>query len=285
MSKNYILLSSLFLLGVAAGAAVMYERGGGDSRDEAQEIPSQPEQAAAESAHPMAGAFAVSRLSDSERIEVIEEQLGVLTQRIEELERGSAADDEDVNPGTVVIDGQSNVDTPVSRLNPAVTASNLINAGVEQDLAADIVRRANEIDLKLLELRDRASREGYFGTDRYAREVAALREQSPSLRDEIGDDRYDSYLFATRQNNRVRAVSVMMGSPAELAGMQDGDMILSYDNTRMFNWNELQAATALGERGEYVNVAVLRNGQLHNLWIPRGPLGIRLGTVRVKPRE
>lgn len=285
MSKTHILLSALFLLGVAAGAAVMYERGSGDSRDTPQEIPSQRAQAAADSVHPMAGAFAVTRLSDSERIEVIEEQLDVLTRRIEELERGNAEDDEDGKPGTVVIDGQSNVDTPVSRLNPAVTTSNLINAGVEQDLAADIVRRANEIDLKLLELRDRASREGYFGTDRYAREVAALREQSPSLRDEIGDDRYDSYLFATRQNNRVRAVSVMMGSPAELAGMQDGDMILSYDNTRVFNWNELQTATALGERGEYVNVTVLRNGQLHNLWIPRGPLGIRLGTVRVKPQE
>ena len=89
--------------------------------------------------------------------------------------------------------------------------------------------------------------------------------------------------LAHEQRNRVRAVSVMMGSPAEMAGMKDGDMILSYDNRRMFNWNELQAATSLGERGEYVNVTVLRNGQQLNLWIPRGPLGIRLGSVRQKP--
>ena len=59
--------------------------------------------------------------------------------------------------------------------------------------------------------------------------------------------------------------------------------LLSYDNERMFNWNELQAATAKGERGEYVNVTVLRNGQLVNLWMPRGPLGVRLGAARVKP--
>jgi len=285
MRKNYILLPSLFLLGAAAGVAIMYDRGESENRPVPEQLPSQASQAAAESVHPMAGAFAVTRLTDSERIEMIEEQLAVLARRIDELERSSTADDEGGKPGTVVIDGQSSVDTPVSRLNPAVTTDNLVKAGVDQDLAADIVRRANAIDLKLLELRDRASREGYFGTDRYAQEVAALRAQSPSLRGEIGDDRYDSYLFSTGQNNRVRAVSVMMGSPAETAGMQDGDMILNYDNKRMFNWGELQEATALGERGEYVNVTVLRNGQLHNLWIPRGPLGIRLGTVRVKPRE
>ena len=75
----------------------------------------------------------------------------------------------------------------------------------------------------------------------------------------------------------------MMGSPAEMSGMNDGDMILNYDDKRMFSWSELQDATSRGERGEYVNVTVLRNGQLVNLWVPRGPLGIRLGTARVKP--
>jgi len=76
---------------------------------------------------------------------------------------------------------------------------------------------------------------------------------------------------------------VMMGSPAEMSGMKDGDLVLNYDNRRIFNWNELQDATSGGERGEYVNLAVQRNGQLVNLWIPRGPLGVRLSSARVKP--
>jgi C-terminal processing protease CtpA/Prc len=166
-----------------------------------------------------------------------------------------------------------------------VTTDNLVKAGIDPELAADIVRRRNEIDMKLLELRDRAAREAYIGTERYAEELEALREQNIPLRDEIGEEYYDSYLFASGRTNRVRIASVMIGSPAETSGMLDGDMIISYDNRRMFNWNELQEATSLGERGEYVNVTVLRNGELVNLWMPRGPLGVRLGAARVKPWE
>lgn len=285
MNKNLVLLPGLFALGIAVGMAVMVSRSKDDSSEPAQTLPAQSASPAA-AEHPMARSFAAAQRSDSERIQALENQLHLLGQRIDELERSSAeraAGDEDANPGTLVIDGHSNVDTPVSGVNPAVTTSNLVKAGVNPGIAADITRRRNEIDLRLLELRDRATREGYYGTDRYAREVAALRELSPSLRDEIGEESYDNYLFTTGQSNRVRVASVMMGSPAEAAGMQNGDLVVSYGDQTIFSWNELQAATATGERGEYVNVTVLRNGQLQNLWIPRGPLGVRLGTARVKP--
>jgi S1-C subfamily serine protease len=75
----------------------------------------------------------------------------------------------------------------------------------------------------------------------------------------------------------------MLGSPAEQAGIETGDVILSYGDRQLFNWSELQDATTRGERGEYVNVTVLREGQMLNLWLPRGPLGVRLGSTRVKP--
>lgn len=283
MNRSLIILPALFMLGVAAGVALVYERVSDDGHSAA---PPQPSSAAEGFEHPMAGAFAVTQRADPERIQAIEEQLRTLAARIDVLERGAAAAETDAGDGatgTLVVDSQSSADTPVSVQNPAVTTGALVKAGVAQELAADIVRRRNAIDLQLLELRDRAARDGYFGTERYLREVAALREQNPSLREEIGEDYYDNYLFATGQNNRVRAVSVMMGSAAEMAGMQDGDVILNYDNQRMFDWRELQEATAMGERDEYVNVTVFRNGQVHNLWIPRGPLGIRLGAVRVKP--
>ena len=65
--------------------------------------------------------------------------------------------------------------------------------------------------------------------------------------------------------------------------MRDGDLILSYGDQQLFDWGELKAATTEGERGEYVNVTIMRNGELMNLWVPRGPLGVRLGSMRVKP--
>jgi hypothetical protein len=237
--------------------------------------------------HPMANAFATSREPDSERIQLLEEQMRYLHARIDELEQAVAASVEPDPPAAdnniMAISPASMADTPITRQNPMLTTDSLVKAGIDPAVAADIVRRKNDIDLQLLELRDRAMREGYLGTGRYQQELNALMANNVVLRDEIGDDAYDRYLFATGQRNRVKIASVMMGSPAEQAGLKTGDMILSYNDKPMFNWNELQDATAKGERGEYVNVTVLRNGQLMNMWLPRGPLGVRLGTVRIRP--
>ena len=278
MNKQFILIPGLFALGVAAGIAMMYDRGKEKSIQSASPAP-----APIAGDHPMSGAFVITQVSDSDRIRTLEQQLLVLNDRIEQLEQVVDELNETKESAAIAILKPSIVDTPVSSMSPAMTTKNLVNAGIDEELAADIVRRRNEIDMNILELRDRASRDGYLDTERYARELNELREQDISLRDEIGDDYYDNYLFASGQGNRVKVASVMMGSPAEMSGMKDGDMILNYDNQRIFNWNELQDVTSRGERGEYVNVAVLRNGQLVNLWVPRGPLGIRLATARVKP--
>lgn len=284
MNKQLIIIPGLFALGIAAGVAIMYDR----DRELSQQPVVEPQTTATlqpeTSKFPPANAFIVAQTSDSDRIQALEKQLGLLNDRIEELEQLVTAEKEDENvTGALTMHTPTTVDTPVSSTSPAVTTDILVRAGINEELAADIVRRRNEIDISILELRDRATREGYLNTERFTREMKALREQDISLRDDIGDDYYDSYLFASGQSNRVRVASVMMGSQAEMSGMQDGDMILSYDNRRMFSWSELQQATSQGERGEYVNVAVSRNGQQVNLWIPRGPLGIRLGTARVKP--
>jgi hypothetical protein len=284
MNRQFIFIPGLFALGVAAGIAMMYNSGKDNSPQLAEELQTAAARDTETGSHPMANAFITTQTSDSDRIAALEQQLQLINDRIGELER---VVDEELNEtkasGAIAILKPSTVDTPVSRLSPAITTENLVKAGIDEELAADIVRRRNEIDLKILELRDRASRDGYLDTERYALELNQLREQDISLRDEIGDDYYDRYLFAMGQSNRVKVASVMMGSPAEMSGMKNGDVILNYDNRRMFNWNELQEATSRGERGEYVNVAVLRNGQLVNLWVPRGPLGVRLGAARVKP--
>ena len=287
MNKQVILIPGLFALGIAAGIAVMYDRDNENALLAVDQQHTPPALDRESSDHPMANAFVIARDSGNERIQVLENKIQLLTERIEELEQLADVEvemDEKKQAGALAIQSPSTVDTPVSSLNPAMTTDNLVRAGINEELAADIVRRRNEIDMKILELRDVASREGYLNTGRYTRELNKLREQDISLRDEIGDEYYDNYLYASGQSNRVKVASVMMGSPAESSGINKGDLILNYDNRRIFNWNELQGATSGGERGEYVNVTVLRNGQQLNLWIPRGPLGIRLGTVRAKPQ-
>jgi len=284
MNKQYILIPGLLLLGIAAGVAMMYDRDKVKTPQSIEQLQTSPALLTEASDHPMANAFVITRGSDSERIQALENQIQLLNERIEEIEQLVDAElDETKETSALTIHSPTTVDTPVSSMSPAMTTENLVKAGINEELAADIVRRRNETDMKILELRDRASREGYLNTGRYTREMNELREHDTSLRDEIGDDYYDSYLYVSGQSNRVRVASVMMGSPAEMSGMNNGDMILNYDDRRMFNWSELQGATSRGERGEYVNVTVLRNGQLVNLWVPRGPLGIRLGTARVKP--
>jgi membrane-associated protease RseP (regulator of RpoE activity) len=284
MNKNFIFIPGLFALGIATGIAMMHGRGKDKTPEPAEQLQTAPFQDTETGNHPMANAFVVTPVSDSDRMQAIEQQLRLLDDRIGELEQ--VVDDElneSKKSGATAILKPSTVDTPVSSLSPAMTTENLVKAGLDEELAADIIRRRNEMDMKILELRDRASRDGYLDTERYAGELNELRERDIPLRDEIGDEYYDRYLYASRQSNRVRVASVMMGSPAEMSGMKDGDLILNYDDRRIFNWSELQEATSRGERGEYVNVTVLRNGQLLNLWVPRGPLGVRLGTARVKP--
>jgi S1-C subfamily serine protease len=160
---------------------------------------------------------------------------------------------------------------------------NLIKGGIDASLAEDIVRRKNSIELQRLALYDLATREGYLNTQRYFDELEAINSSDISLRDELGDETYDSYLYNSKQNNRIRISSVMLGSAAEQAGIKKGDVVLSYDNTRMFNWQELKDATAEGQLGEYVSISIYRSGEIFSFSVPRGPLGIQLGATRLAP--
>jgi len=177
----------------------------------------------------------------------------------------------------------------VNKVKPAIknfqlyTVERLVNGGIDEALAQTIVREQSETELKRLELHDKAVRENYYLTPRYQQELEDIDSESLSLRERIGDYQYDRYLFNSRINNRVKATSVMQGSAAEQAGIQNGDIILDYDGKKIFNWAELKNATTEGERDEYVTIDVLRNGELFSLTIPRGPLGIRLGAARIEP--
>lgn len=160
---------------------------------------------------------------------------------------------------------------------------NLTAAGIDHFLASDIVRRKNAVELKRLELQDHATRNGYLNSPRYFDELEAINRQDVSLRDELGDDLYDEYLYSSKQNNRVKIASVMLGSAAEQAGIREDDIVLSYDVQRIFTWRELKSATTQGELGEYILISIYRDGEIFTLSVPRGPLGIQLGATRMQP--
>ena len=155
-------------------------------------------------------------------------------------------------------------------------------AGVEESVVLEIKRRHDEIALNEVYLRDLASREGWLDTPRFAEELAQIKARELSVRTEIGDDAYDRYLAALDHPNRVAVHEVLLDSPAAAAGLQNGDLILRYGDSRIFALNELVQATRGGIAGEPVRVEVVRQGRQLEIEVPRGPLGIRIAATHVK---
>lgn len=269
MVKKCLLVFAVLVMGVFAG---MFWRDRGEPlvAEVADEIES--------TAQPLAYAE-----YDMQRIEMLESLVLDLHSRVETIEAerpglAMAAVDEvpldTENPPFAAAENAS----PTNRSTSI--ADNLIRAGIDQWLAEDIVQRIDTSALKKLELRHKATRQGYLGTQRFREESKLL---DVSIQKEVGDDNFDRYLFASGQTNRVAVNSVMTGSAAEQAGVVNGDLILSYDQHRLFNVRELVTATTEGNRYEWIDIIVERDGSVLTLSIPRGPLGVRLIPTRVNP--
>lgn len=178
--------------------------------------------------------------------------------------------------GDVVIAGEQGAgDTP--------PVDSFVAAGLDPQTAADIRARRDAFSLARLELIDRAAREGWDESDRLDEALEALEARRPDLREELGDEAYDRYLFEEGRSNRVGIASVISGSAAADAGLAPGDVVLSYAGSRVFRLPELQAATREGTLGEYVQLSVLRGGDVVAIDVPRGPLGVTLDGVRRSP--
>ena len=115
--------------------------------------------------------------------------------------------------------------------------------------------------MQQMALDDRARREGWFNTPRYFEEVRALDSGPESVRNYLGDEAYDRYLYATGRPNRLSVQSVIATSPAEQAGLMQGDVILSYGDQRVFSTAQLIDLRSSGAQGEPVLMQILRNGE------------------------
>jgi hypothetical protein len=165
---------------------------------------------------------------------------------------------------------------------PSFDAESLLAAGYPSREAERLRERWERLALDRLELNDRALREGWLLEPRLQEEHRAL---DAAFREEIGEEGYDAFLYATGQPNRVLVKEVIARSPASRAGVLPGDMIVSYDGSRTFVLRDLQLATAQGQRGELVRIEVVRDGQPLTLRVQRGPLGIILRGGAEPPRS
>ena len=99
------------------------------------------------------------------------------------------------------------------------------------------------------------------------------------MRAELGDQDYERFLTAQGRSTSVNVMGVLASSPAERAGLQPGDEIVSYDGRRVFDAQELNELTiggagASGSTSASVVIDVRRNGQNMQIVLPRGPIGI-----------
>ena len=215
-------------------------------------------------------------ITDKQYPHKLETEVTALRKKITFLEK-SLNDQQQTSEKNSEEEPQEN--TPVKKLSKEV----LIQIGVTESIANDILSRLSQFEYQLLELHDRAEREGYLSSSRYSRERNKLRLNAPSLQKELGKDNYDNYLYITEQNNRISVSTVMMNSPAEKLGVQAGDIILNYANEKILSWQELRKLTRNGVYGEYVNLNILRDGKMLNILVPRGPLGVQLEATKLDP--
>jgi len=159
----------------------------------------------------------------------------------------------------------------------------LIDAGIDASEIQRLKERFEKQELETLYLRDKAVREDWLGTRRYREELQALEAQAGNMKEELDEEAYAAYLFASGQSNRVSVQSVLTGSAANNSGILPDDHILRYDNQRIYNWRDLRNATTQGDINETITIEVMRNNKRMEFYVQRGPLGIRMSPVSVAP--
>jgi hypothetical protein len=158
----------------------------------------------------------------------------------------------------------------------------LLDSGMDNALVSELKATFEQLEMERLFLRDRAAREGW-DRDKTRSEMDVLESREDELRERLGESAYDAYLYASGQTNRVAVTSVLASAQAGQAGIKSGDHIIRYDSQRIYNWMDLRSATTGGDISDTVQVEVERDGETLEFYLARGPLGIRMDSLRVAP--
>jgi len=175
------------------------------------------------------------------------------------------------------------VESVKTTIKPPTLQDKLLSARIPLDTIQRIQQRIGENRLARLELRDQAIREDWIDTPEYVEKRQQLPGPTGGLREEFGDQTYDQYLYASGRPNRVIVREVFSGSAAESAGIEPGDILLSYASEPIYSMGDLQQATTEGDSGEAVLLEILRDDLPFSTSVPRGPLGISMTISRKEP--
>ena len=145
----------------------------------------------------------------------------------------------------------------------------LIEGGFSDEEARRALQLESEASFKAMQLAWEAQRNGEA-----IDAMDVVSNPQSILRTEMGDDAYARYLAAQGQPTAIRITQVLGGSPANSAGLQPGDELVSYNGERVFNVMELRNGTMQGQPGEDVVIEIERDGVRMQLTLPRGPIGI-----------
>ncbi len=221
------------------------------------------------------------RLDDEVRARrALEQRVSELVRQVATLESGSV--DPAASGETAAAGDDTTTQTSDRREAGWFNTQALIESGMDDMLAGELQSFYEQIEMDRLYLRDQSLREDW-DRDAYRSALDELEDRESELRQRLGEEGYDAYLYASGQPNRVAVTSVIASAPAGQVGIEAGDHILRYDNQRIYNWFELREATAGGNIGDTVAVEVDRDGQTLQFYLARGPLGIRMNTLSVAP--
>ena len=163
---------------------------------------------------------------------------------------------------------------------PVFDESLLLAEGMSASEALRLREKFESLQMEELYLRDLATREGWVKKGRFYRSLEKVRDE---FRNSMSDDDFDRLLYAAGRNNRVVLTHVLNDSPAEDAGLMDGDVVMSYDDARIFMPRDLQRATPATRSGELTPMIVLRDGELIRVFLPGGPIGAQLSPQKEAP--
>ena len=161
------------------------------------------------------------------------------------------------------------------RRRGTVSEARLVAAGFAADQAREIVSQADAITMQRLNMQYQATREGWIDTEQYRQALGDLPDVREIVTSEYGDDAYDRYLYASGRPNRLVVRDVLLDSPAGVAGLQPGDRVLAMADERIYSTRDLMNIASTGRAGETVSLVVERGDTIFELYVPRGPLGIR----------
>jgi S1-C subfamily serine protease len=183
--------------------------------------------------------------------------------------------------GAAVSAGSGAQATPeMSQASAILMRRALLKAGMPEERADALLKRAERITRESETLQ---AADGSGSLADVEAQRAAIRDLGVELRKQLGEEDYDWFLYASGISNRM----VVHDAPGpDILGdidLKPGDILLSYDGTRVLRPSELQRLSREGERGARVKVELLRQGEVIATSLPRGPLGVTFSTARLTP--